>query len=236
MDGTDSSDQPACSTKSTLTRRRILAGAVEFVDEHGLGALTMRALGAHLGVQGMTLYRQVPGRDALLDGMVEHVIDEVSADPDHGAGGWQDSMRRTALGIRRIALTHPEVFPLVATRSPAAPWIRPPLRSPRWIESFLQLLCRSGFTDEAAVLAYRAFSSLLLGHLLLEVAALGVEAVPTQDGASDDVPDDVRGHPLLRRLRPLLSRDHSAEEFDLAVAALISRLEQVAARDVGPGA
>ena len=34
---------------------------------------------------------------------------------------WQDYLRRLAHGVRRIALAHPQVFPLVATRPPAAP-------------------------------------------------------------------------------------------------------------------
>ncbi len=38
-----------------------------------------------------------------------------------------------------------------------------------------------GFSDRHAVRAYRAFSGFLLGHLLLEVAALGVDTGPTDE-------------------------------------------------------
>ena len=36
-----------------------------------------------------------------------------------------------AHGVRALAREHPNVFPLIATRHPAAPWLRPPLRSLR---------------------------------------------------------------------------------------------------------
>ncbi len=72
--------------------------------------------------------------------------------------------------VRRLALAHPKAFPLIASRPVEAPWLRPPLRSLRWVETFLDGLIGEGFSDTAAVGAYRAFTSFLLGHLLLEVS------------------------------------------------------------------
>src|SRR5918911_4494229 len=62
---------PPGAARTPLDRRRVLAAAVEFIDEHGLETLTMRRMGAHLGVEGMALYRHVTGREDLLDGVVE---------------------------------------------------------------------------------------------------------------------------------------------------------------------
>src|SRR3712207_2628049 len=162
---------PPGTARTPLDRRRVLAAAIEFIDEHGLDALTMRRMGAHLGVEGMALYRHVTGREDLLDGVVDLVVDELYGDPEVYLApkhGWQDYLQRLAHGVRRIALAHPAVFPLIATRPPAAPWVRPPLRSLRWLESFLDALTSHGFSDGAAVAAYRAYTSFLLGHLLLE--------------------------------------------------------------------
>jgi len=64
-----------------IDQRRILVAAVEFIDECGLRALTMRALGARLGVEAMSLYYYVPGKESLLDGVVETVIDDLYGDP-----------------------------------------------------------------------------------------------------------------------------------------------------------
>ena len=221
------------SGRAALDRRRVLGAAIEFIDTEGLNALTMRRLGAHLGVEAMALYRYVPGRENLLDGVVESVIDELYGDPDvHLAAshGWQDYLQRLAHGVRRIALAHPEVFPLVATRPPAAPWVRPPLRSLRWVESFLTALMDSGFTENAAVAAYRAYSSFLLGHLLLEVSQKGVKISPLDQ--PEGVPSaaeatELSEYPTVVRLESLLSLDESAAEFEEALENLLGRLELV---------
>jgi AcrR family transcriptional regulator len=209
-----------------LDQRRILGAAVEFIDERGLRDLTMRRLGAYLGVEGMALYRHVPGREALLDGVVETVVDELYGDPEvylDATSGWVDYLQRLAHGLRRIALAHPEVFPLVASRPPAAPWVRPPLRSLRWIESMLNVMISAGFSDDAAVASYRAFSSFLLGHLLLEVSSLGVETGPVEE---PDVspPEDLSSYPTLQRLEPQLSQDNAAQEFEESLEALLDRV------------
>jgi AcrR family transcriptional regulator len=224
---------PAGGGRGVLDRRRVLGAAIEFIDEQGLDALTMRRLGAHLGVEAMALYRYVPGRENLLDGVVESVIDELYGDPDvrlAASHGWQDYLQRLAHGVRRIALAHPQVFPLIASRPPAAPWVRPPLRSLRWVESFLDALIDSGFSEEAAVSAYRSYSSFLLGHLLLEVSQKGVKISP--EDQPDGVPPavaapDLGEYPTVVRLQPLLSLDESAAEFEEAVGNLLERLEVV---------
>ena len=213
-----------------LDRRTILGGAISMVDRDGLRGLTMRKLGAYLGVEGMALYRYVAGRDALLDGVVEVVIDELYGDPDvHLASDdWADYLRRLAHGIRRIALAHPQLFPLIATRPPAAPWVRPPLRSLKWMESFLQNFRDCGFSDRAAVAAYQGFSSFLLGHLLLEVSAQGADIGPVDDpNPTTPKSSDLEGYPLLKALKPLLSEDRSAEVFASSLELLITYTEEL---------
>jgi hypothetical protein len=134
-----------------------------------------------------------------------------------------DYLQRLAHGLRRIALAHPEVFPLVATRPPAAPWVRPPLRSLRWIESLLAVMTGAGFSDENAAAVYRAFSSFLLGYLLLEVSARGVETGPV-DEPEVALTEDLAGYPILRRLEPHLSVDAAALDFEEALEALLDRV------------
>jgi len=219
--------------RGTLDRRTILLAAVTLIDQHDLRYLTMRRLGAHLGVEAMALYHYVHGREDLLDGIVELVIDDLYGDPDvhMSTRDWQDYLQRLAHGVRRLALTHPQVFPLIATRPPAAPWVRPPLRSLRWMESFLETLHGAGFSDEAAVATYRAFSSFLLGHLLLEVSSQGADFSPIEQEDPGDPPKtDLSEYPRLKSLEPELSQDHSAEEFELALETLLDRLELLVPR------
>src|SRR6476620_8687686 len=227
--------EPGAAGRQPLDRRTILLAAVTMIDEHDLRHLTMRRLGAHLGVEGMALYHYIHGREDLLDGIVELVIDDLYGDPDVHltATHWQDYLQRLAHGVRRIALAHPQVFPLVATRPPAAPWVRPPLRSLRWMESFLETLHQCGFSDSASVTAYRSFSSFLLGHLLLEVSAQGADVGPIEQADPDDsAQPDLTGYPRLTKLEDELSQTHSAEEFQDALETLLDRLERLVA---GPG-
>jgi TetR/AcrR family tetracycline transcriptional repressor len=137
-----------------------------------------------------------------------------------------------------MALAHPKVFPLVASRHPDAPWLRPPLRSLDLVEAFLEALISRGFSDDAAVAAYRAFSSFLLGHLLLEVSARGAETAPAEQplaeagarAADDHGPESesderLAEYPNLRRLERRLSRDDSGAEFETSLESLLHRLE-----------
>jgi AcrR family transcriptional regulator len=221
--------RPQPSSRVPLDRERIIATALGYIEQHGLPSLSMRKLGAELGVEGMSLYRYVPGREALLDGIVESIIDEMSLDedvlekPEHG---WQDFLQRFAHGVRRVALSHPRAFPLVASRPPEAPWLRPPLRSLRWVEAFLDGLTSEGFSDDAAVAAYRGFTSFLLGHLLLEVSTMGADLGPLDvlDEAATSQRQGFAGFPLVDRMSGQLAQDHSVAEFEESLENLLDRL------------
>jgi AcrR family transcriptional regulator len=204
----------------------ILDEAIRFIDEQGRDRLTMRQLGARLGVEAMALYRYVPGREQLLDGVVEVLMDELYEDTmvDNDAATWQEYLQRLAHGVRRLALHHPQVFPLVASRPPAAPWLRPPLRSLRWVEAFLEGLAGYGFSRSGSVAAYRAFATFLLGHLLLETAAtVGLPTRPEDDMEVIES-NDLADYPLITELGPQLAVDMFGDEFDAALEDLINRL------------
>jgi AcrR family transcriptional regulator len=221
------SSSGAPSERPPLTQDRIVAAALAFLDEHGLANLTMRKLGERLGVEAMSLYRYVPGREELLDLVVVHLVTEMEQDVDvldAPQDGWQDFLQRLAHGIRRVALAHPIAFPLVASRPLEAPWLRPPLRSLEWVERFLNGLLGEGFSEPNAAGAYRAFTSFLLGHLLLEVASQGADLGPLDVIEDNQRDHDLRDYPTLRRLRGPLSEDHSSIEFEEALEELLQRL------------
>ncbi len=229
--------QAAPSDRVPLDRARIVAAGIDYVDANGLAGLTMRRLGADLGVEAMSLYRYVSGRDELLAAIVDHVIDEVGLDPDIITApehGWQDFLQRLAHGFRRVALAHPHVFPLVASHPTEAPWIRPPVRSLQWVDLFLDGLITEGFSDEMAVATYRAFTSFLLGHLLLEASTMGAAVGPLDltEQPSGSRPG-VEAYPHVHRLSEALSENHSATEFEQALEQLLDRLAQVLAANGG---
>lgn len=219
------------STRVTLDRPQIVEAALAHIGDSGLASLTMRRLGTRLGVEAMSLYHHVPGKEDLLDAVVDSLVDQMRADvdvPSAPTGGWQDFLQRLAHGVRRVALAHPKAFPLVASRPPEAPWLRPPLRSLEWVETFLAGLSDSGFSDAAAVAGYRSFTSFLLGHLLLEASTLGADLGPLDvldDGSGDE--EALRDHPTVLRLRSSLREDHAAAEFEEALEDLIERIARI---------
>jgi len=230
-------DPPARPGRDPLSRRHIVDAAIAAVDENGLGSLTMRNLGQRLGVEAMSLYRYVNGREDLLEEMVDRLVEELRVDPHNDemlpADGWQAYLQWLAHGVRKLARAHPNVFPLIATRHPAAPWLRPPLRSLEVVEDFLVALVSRGFSDDSAVAAYRAFSSFLLGHLLLEVASMGASTAPAEEALDEgdaEVPDrdlSLDPFPETRRLQPLLTQDLADVEFELSLEQLLDRLDRL---------
>ena len=65
---------PAERSRAGMSTDRITAAALQIVDTEGSQALTMRRLGQALDRKVMTLYRYVPSKDALLDGVVALVL------------------------------------------------------------------------------------------------------------------------------------------------------------------
>ena len=87
------------TTQIPLSRQRVLDAAVALADRDGVGALSMRKLAQELGVEAMSLYHHVAGKDAILDGIVDVVFGEIEL--PSGDGGWQAAMRRRAVSARR---------------------------------------------------------------------------------------------------------------------------------------
>lgn len=169
-----------------LSLDRIVTTTLELVDGEGIGAATMRAVSERLGVRSMSLYRYVQDRDELFDAVVERIVNELADDPEvqmRPVEGWRPYLTAMAHGVRRYALAHPHAFPLVATRSPTAPWIIPPIRSLRWVEAMLSGLLGEGFSDEQVLYTYRTFNGFLLGHLLLETSAITLRDPKPGDGS-----------------------------------------------------
>jgi TetR/AcrR family transcriptional regulator, tetracycline repressor protein len=149
--------------RAGLTREKILDAAITFVDEHGLAALSTRKLGSALGVEGMTLYHYVPTKAALLDGMVERVLELAAGDlvPDRGQP-WPDAVRGVATRFRDVLLAHPGLLGVVATR---------PVNSPGAfgiLEAGLAVMTSQGVPLARAMDTLNAVMTFVVGHTLAE--------------------------------------------------------------------
>jgi AcrR family transcriptional regulator len=97
----------------SLSRERLIEAALALVDEQGLAALTMRRLGAALGVDPMAIYYHVPGKRALLMALVDRVYATFAVEGGEGGEGaeapWQERLRRWARDYRALARRHPNL-------------------------------------------------------------------------------------------------------------------------------
>ena len=218
--GTPSS---ASSRKVPLSRELVLSTALELVDAEGLDALTMRRLGQELGRDPMSLYRYAANRAALLDGLTESVLDELTIFTE--VLDWQAQLRRIAHDLRLLALRHPNVVPLLVTRPLSTPLGLRPLGTLRPLEQILGLLIGTGFRPSDALHVYRAYYGFLYGHILNELQEyvvdpeeneallrLGLHRLPSKE------------FPHLRALGPVLADYDGAAELDQGLTILLSGL------------
>ncbi|AEV83532.1 Tetracycline repressor protein class H [Actinoplanes sp. SE50] len=163
--------------KAGLSRAKVLDAALDYIDAHGLPALSMRKLGARLGVEAMSLYRHVPNKDALLDGLVDRVLETAFGSlGEPTSGDWPDWLREFAHALRKTLIAHPGVLPLAATR---------PVNSPdalRWSESWLAAMRAAGVPLGRAMDMVNVLATFTIGHTLAEVGQ-----TPGHEGAGPDL-------------------------------------------------
>ena len=206
-----------------ITRDVVLATALDLIDRDGADALSMRRLGQALGRDPMALYRYAPNKAALLDGVTEIVLTQLSVDP--ADPDWAGQLRAVGRDFRRLALAHPHVVPLLVTRPLATPLGLRPRGTLRPLEDILALLTRAGFSGADALHVYRALFGFLYGHVLNELQ----ELVENPD-ETDDVLRlglyrlPIGEFPLLRSLAPDLARYNGAAELERGLDILLSGL------------
>lgn len=91
-----------------LTRDGILRAALGIVDEEGMGALSMRRLAADLGVNPMSIYHHLPGKGAVVSGLVGVVFSGMRVPLSEGVS-WQERVRAYAHAHRGVVRSHPNL-------------------------------------------------------------------------------------------------------------------------------
>src|SRR5581483_11258539 len=96
----------------TLSRERVAAAALSLADEQGVEAVTMRRLGAALGVEAMALYTHVRGKDDLLAAAGALLLEELAVEPRE-RGDWRGRVEAVCSAWAALRAAHPRAFPLV---------------------------------------------------------------------------------------------------------------------------
>ena len=200
-----------------------MRAAVDMADAQGIDGLSMRSLGRSLGVEAMSLYHHVAGKEQLLDAMVDSVFAEIELPGPRAT--WRSGMRRRAASARAVLLTHRWAVPLMDSRT------SPGVATLRHHDAVLGCLRRGGFSVADAAHAFSLLDSYVFGFVLQELAlpfSTGDEAAAVAEEILADVPDLAFPHlaelTVEHVLRP--GYDHRAE-FDFGLELILDGLDRL---------
>jgi AcrR family transcriptional regulator len=209
-------------SRRPLNRERILLAAVAIADERGVGAVTMRAVAARLGVEAMSLYNHVANKDDILDGMVDLVIRQVDLPAD--AGDWREAMRRRAVSAHQVFGRHPWAPQLVDSRQSSGP------ARLRYLDWVLGTLMGAGFSVEGAARAFSLLDSYIYGFAIqLSNASADEDVSPEEMAEAILASIPVEEYPHLHRMAShAMQAGYDAEaDFDFGLAIVLDGLERI---------
>ena len=148
----------AARRKTPLTPEKVLAAALRMADEDGIESLSMRNLAQALKVEAMSLYNHVPGKEKILDGLVELVVGEIEV-PSAG-GDWRAAMRRRAMSAHVVLMRHPWATMLFVSRANIGPNML------RYVDGTIGCLREAGFSYPMADHAWTAVDAYVYGFTL----------------------------------------------------------------------
>jgi AcrR family transcriptional regulator len=191
-------------------RRQILDAALALADEHGLRAVSMRALANRLGLTSMALYPHIGGKEGLLDGLVDRLLAELmpaavaSGDPETRLFG-------IARAARTLARSHPSAYPLLLSRPAVAP------DAVRVVDALYSVLLDVGVPPDQVPRVERLLSTFVLGYATSEVnGRFEAGTVNPQARRGQFAPEEVPAHTALAAVLDAAPDLHAEFEADLA--------------------
>jgi AcrR family transcriptional regulator len=202
--------------RAGLSRGLVLDAAVALVDSDGLDGLSMRKLGAALGVEAMTLYHYLPNKAALLDGLVEWVLQHTATAPALTDGlSWDQVLRGYAQTLRATLLGHPGVLPLFFTRPAVTP------QTLQTVEHGLRVLTGAGFALPRALDMINVLSIFVVGHAMAEAGTAEVTRRGDPGSAAALAKLDASDLPLVTEAARLAQGSDDETRFLFGLDALI---------------
>jgi len=147
----------------SLSAERIVEGALALIDRDGLERLSMRRLGTDLAVGATSIYWHVPNKEALLDLIVDRLMEETAAELRVESGTtWRAQLASYAQALRTVLERHSAAAPLLGARLPIGP------NGLRVMERVLGILDGAGFGGRQRALAYGALTGYCVGQAVLQ--------------------------------------------------------------------
>ncbi|OLT27570.1 TetR family transcriptional regulator [Nocardiopsis sp. CNR-923] len=172
-------ERPAPGPKPELSVDLIVDTAVAVADEHGMAALSMRAVAERLGRSAMSLYTYVASKNELIDLMYDHAFAEL-ADAVEGETErpWRTAATAWAEHLWRFSLRHPWTLQV----SHARPVLGP--HEYRVFEALALVLDRAGLGPSDVRNAFGSLFNLVRG--LVRTSAEARQALAATGTAEDE--------------------------------------------------
>jgi AcrR family transcriptional regulator len=151
------------TTRSPLTRERVVADALKLVDREGLDALTMRALGRELCCDPMGIYRHFRNKDELVGAVGEALWAEIELPEGRLAGTWQEQFAEAFRIFRNALLSHPNALPVMFAGGQQGP------SGLERTEFALEILISGGLSPSDAMSGLNAISCFVVGCVMGQV-------------------------------------------------------------------
>jgi AcrR family transcriptional regulator len=156
---TDAPSSSRSRGRPALPLDRIIAAAVEFVDEQGADALSMRSLAQRLGSGTATLYRHFAGRSELVAMVVDRMLGEADARAVASLP-WPQACIAFGQNMFDALARHGNVASLLVGHVPMGP------NALAQRELVLSVLLDNGFAPEVAAHTYATLSRYVLGFAI----------------------------------------------------------------------
>ncbi len=163
--------------RGRLSAERVVAAAAAVADRSGLAGVTMRSVGRELGVEAMSLYHHVGGKEELLDRLAGWLMAQIHA-PD-ADGAWRAGLAARSHSARAVLGAHPWGLSLLESRrSPGAELLQ-------GHEAVLACLRAGGFSVRLAGHAFAVLDAYVYGFVLAE------QQLPFAPGEADGVLEEM---------------------------------------------
>jgi AcrR family transcriptional regulator len=147
-----------------LKREQIVSTALALVDRNGLKALSMRRLGAELGVDPMAVYYHIPNKQALLDAIVEAVMAGIDLSVDNPTAPPEERILCAARAYRDTMLAHVKALPILLAHGPATPAAMRP------VERLIGILRDAGLPPAQAFAGMQVIAAMVRGAVGMGMA------------------------------------------------------------------
>ena len=174
--------------RSPLSRERIADAALALGDVEGLDGLSMRKVGASLGVEAMSLYNHVANKDDLLDAIGDllyaQILDRYVPDPDIE---WQQNSRALVRTFFDVAMEHPNMVSIMLDRP------IPSITKLFFLQKCYEMFVGAGYPAKEAALAFNTVAGWLTGMVHSELTLMRQLQENGIPFTRDDVPEEFHG-------------------------------------------